>query len=167
MTPTTIGTKTYYYADINVKAEDLDGIMFTRYSADGSSEWNKSQNIELSFTSGKLCFMINLEWTTATPSFSSGLIKGAPLSVGGIAGFNNMINDCYYMQATIEGKSLEAGLSSGTQYNKIILGDKESTSADCQFTKVSDIVDKMNAVNDVWVLNDGQLILKWQQEASR
>lgn len=167
MTPTTIGTKTYYYADMSVKAEDLTGIKLTRYSPDGSSEWNRTEDIALSFTGGKLCFMINLEWTTATPSFSSGLVNSAPLSVGGIAGFNNMINDCYYMQATIDGKSLEAGLSSGTQYNKIILGGKTSTSTDCQFTNVSDIVDKMNAVNDVWVLNDGQLILKWQQEASR
>lgn len=166
LNPTKIGSKTYYYADMSVKAEDLIGVIFTRYSPEGTW-WNQTKDIELSFSSSKLCFMINSEWTTATPGVSSNLVNAAPLTVGGIAGFNNMINDCYYLSMKVNNKDLEAGLAVDTQYNKIMLDGKESTSSSCQFTSVSEIVDKMNAVNDVWVLKEDKLILKWEQEEDK
>lgn len=159
-------SKRYYYADIGIEAEALDGIIFVRMSPEGA-EWNKTDDIELDFKSGKLCLVINESFSNATATSSSGLVSGTPLTIGGIAGFNNMINDCYYVKATAMDKNIEAGVATDTQENKIFLGRNAATSADCAVDNVSELVDKLNAVNDVWVLDGEKLILKWQAEGAR
>lgn len=156
----------YFYADIGVSAEELIGVIFVRMSPDGT-EWNKTGDIEGDFRSAKLCFVLNEGFSSASPSSSSGLVTGSPLTIGGIAGFNNMINDCYYVKATAIGKNLEAGVASGTQYNKIVIDGKETTSADCMVDSISGLIEKMNAINNVWVLDGDKLVLKWQVKGDR
>ena len=75
-----------------------------------------------------------------------------------------MINDCYYLKGTVGGKTLEAGVSSGTQYNKIMLNGSEVTSSACAVDDISELFSKLNSVNDVWVLDGNKPILKWQKE---
>lgn len=158
--------KEYFYADIGVAAEELIGVIFVRLSPEGT-EWNKTEDIKGDFKTGKICFVANDAFSSASPSSSSGLVTGSPLTIGGIAGFNNMINDCYYVKATAIGKTVEAGVAAGTQYNKVVVDGKEVTSAECMVDSVTGLIDKMNKVNDVWVLDGEKLVLKWQVKGDR
>lgn len=163
MTETTIGSKTYYYADIAVSGDQLDGLIFNRVSPTGDI-WNQTPDIKSGFAVGKLCYTINENWNGGAFSYSQSLVSGSKLSVGGVAGFNNMINDCYYLKGTVGGKTLEAGASSGTQYNKIMLNGSEVTSSACAVDDISELLSKLNSVNNVWVLDGNKPILKWQKE---
>lgn len=163
MTETKIGSKTYYYADLAVTADKLTGLIFNRVSPTGTI-WGQTPDITSGFAVGKLCYTINDAWNGGTFSYSQSLVSGSKLSVGGVAGFNNMINDCYYLKGTVGGKTLEAAASTGTQYNKIMLNGKEVTSSDCAVNDISELLTKLNSVNNVWVLDGNRPILKWQKE---
>lgn len=162
MLQTTIGGKSYYYADVAVKAEELEGIIFNRLNPTTGDIWNQTEDIKIKFVSGNLCFKVTSDWTTATASSSKKLVEDSPLSAGGIAGFSNMINDCYYKSMTIGGKTLTASVSSGTQYGKVVIGGKETTSSACVINNAT-LLATLNAVENVWVNGDNGPILKWQK----
>lgn len=163
MMQTKIGTKSYYYADVSVKAEELTGIIFNRINPTNGEIWNQTEDIKIQFKSGNLCFKVTVNWTTATASSSKELVANAPLSAGGVAGFNNMINDCYYKAQTIGGKTLGAGTTSGSQANKVMLNGKVATSTDCEIRDNATLLENLNKINNVWVQGENGPVLKWQK----
>ena len=89
-----------------------------------------------------------------------------PATVGGIAGFSNMINDCYYLKATVAGNDLAAGVAQGEQLNKILIGKTEVQRGACQISAsaLSTFATTLNAYADVWQDGANGPVLKWQGE---
>lgn len=165
MTPIEVDGETYYYADMNIQAEQLNGVLFTRFDPITGDEWNKTQDIVGRRTTGNLLFKMDGNWKTATVHSSEDLVRNAPLSAGGIAGYSNMINDCYYLVAEINGSSLAAGAALGAQENKIFINGTEAESNACQIeaSRLSTLASTLNAYADVWVDGENGPVLQWQR----
>lgn len=168
MTATEINGMTYYYADMSIKAEQLTGVIFNRCNPANLNDesWGKTKDIIGRMTPGNLLFKINSGWTTADKSDSKNLIESMTLSAGGIAGYSNMINDCYYLTATVAGKPLAAGAAKGEQNNIIYIGGTEVQSSACQISAsaLTTFASTLNAYADVWQNGANGPVLKWQGE---
>lgn len=165
MTAVEINDVTYYYADMNISAEQLSGVIFTRYNPQTGEEWNKTNDIIGRRTTGELMFKIDKDWTTAETGSSVELVKNNPPSSGGIAGCSNMINDCYYLVADDEENALAAGAAQGEQTNKIFIGGTEVESSACQIevSALATFAATLNAYADVWEDSASGPVLKWQR----
>ena len=165
MTQTTVGGKTYYYADMSIKAEDVTGVIFNRCKPTTGDIWNQSKDLTNKVSSGNLLYKIDSSWQYATTASSASLIASTPLSVGGIAGFNNMVNDCYFLQAKVSGTTLQAGVAQGAQSNKILVNGKTVQSSACEITaaQLSTFAKTLNAYANVWEDSENGPVLKWQR----
>lgn len=164
MTEVEIKGKTYYYADISLKAEQLAGVIFNRCTPEGNFI-QKTEDITGRIASGNLLFKVNNPWTTATKWSSMELIENTPNSVGGIAGYSTMINDCYYLADPTEGFELTAGVAQGEQSNKILIGGTEVQNSACQISAsaLSTFASTLNTYADVWEDSADGPVLKWQR----
>lgn len=171
MTEATINGKTYYYADMSITAEQLTGVIFNRCNPNTGDVWNQTADIKGSWTTGNLLFKVNDSWEKDNPNpaanaSSSTLISATPLTAGGIAGFNNMINDCYFLAGKVDNRTLMAGIAIGDRYNKIQLGGEFVSSSACEIASASALTTfstTLNAYADVWVDSANGPVLKWQR----
>ena len=165
MTQITVSGKTYYYADMSITAEQLTGVIFNRCNPTNGDIWNQSEDILTKVSSGNLLYKIDNSWRQATTASSASLINNTPLSVGGIAGFNNMVNDCYFLAAKVNNSTLQAGVAQGTQYNKTVLNGKTVQSSACEITQaqLSTFATTLNAYANVWEDSANGPVLKWQR----
>lgn len=163
MTQVIIKGVTYYYADMSIKAEQLTGVIFNRVNPETKEVWSQSNDITGRMTTGNLLFKINDSWTTATWSSSKELVDSTPTSAGGIAGFSNMINDCYYLASSAN--ALAAGVAKGDQNNIIVIGGQYVQSSACQISSsaLSTFASILNAYANVWEDSADGPILKWQK----
>ena len=165
MTKVTISGRTYYYADMSITAEQLTGVIFNRCNPDTGTIWSQSQDITKKVTSGNLLYKIDNKWEQATTASSAALIGSTPISAGGIAGFNNMINDCYFLAAKVNNATLQAGVAQGVQFNKILLNGKTVQSSACEIAaaQLSTFATTLNTYANVWVDSANGPVLKWQR----
>lgn len=167
MTEIEIGGKTYYYADANMIAEQLTGVIFTRFSATGDN-LDQTEDIVGRVTTGNMLFVMDDSWISATAKSSAELVNNTPITAGGIAGTNTMINDCYYLASEVNGEALLAGAAFGEQTNKIFINGEEAQSSDCEITSetLSTLAETLNAYANVWQNSDNGPMLKWQSEVN-
>ena len=165
MTQVTVSGKTYYYADMSITAEQLTGVIFNRCDPATGSIWNQSEDIVKKVSSGNLLYKIDNSWRQATTASSAALLSSAPLSVGGIAGFNNMVNDCYFLAAKVNNNTLQAGVAQGVQFNKVLLNGRTVQSSACEITQeqLSTFATTLNAYANVWADSANGPVLKWQK----
>lgn len=165
MTQVRINSRIYYYADMSLNAEQLTGVIFNRINPDNGEIWSQTDDIKCTMTSGNLLFKVDNTWKTATIASSMNLVSSTPITAGGIAGYNNMINDCYYLEADIDGNPLAAGIAQGSQENKILIGETAVESSACQIeaSELSTFASTLNTYADVWDDSANGPVLKWQR----
>lgn len=166
MTTIRVNGSVYFYADMSITAEQVTGVIFNRCNPETGDIWNQSEDITLKVTTGNLLYKIDSSWTTATTASSTGLVNYTPISAGGIAGYSNMINDCYFLAAKIDNKALTAGVAQGDQSNKIYLGGREVQSSACEIASASALstfATTLNAYDNVWENSANGPVLKWQR----
>lgn len=91
MKKTTIGSSEFYYVDMgSIKANQLQGVKFNRVNPADGTVWNEFENdVKEVSRSDTAFYYVDSNWTTATM---------AEPSCGMIAGYNNMVNNCYYTE---------------------------------------------------------------------
>ena len=165
MTKAVISGRTYYYADMSITAEQVTGVIFNRCDPKTGNVWSQTQDILVKVTSGNLLYKIDSGWEQATTASSAALVASTPVSAGGIAGFNNMVNDCYFLSAKVNNATLQAGVAQGVQSNKILLNGKTVQSSACEIaaTQLSTFASTLNAYANVWEDSANGPVLKWQR----
>lgn len=93
-----VGGHDFYVVAVQGNVADVTGLIFNRVNPNNTSGGegsihNQTVNIAASAVGGALIYAINDSWTNATAACA-----------GWLAGYNNMVNDCYY--AAPDGSSL-------------------------------------------------------------
>lgn len=168
LTPVTISGKTYYYADLDMGAQYLTGLIFSRCNASGVV-LSQSKDITARTTAGNTLYTIDSNWKDASVSSSQSLVAGTPaptVTAGGIAGYNNMVNDCYFLSTKVNNVSVTAGLAQGTTLtNKTLLNGATATSSACEISssELSTFASTLNNYANVWEDSANGPVLKWQR----
>lgn len=160
MTHFTVGTKNYYYIDIQM--EHFDGIIFSRANYSGTI-YNKTPDI--TSINGN---MYRLSDSFETGSWSvapSEVVNGVSTVCGSLAGYSTMLTDCFYLEGTSEYSSLANGTK---QANKIILDGNEVAAGDVTITSEQlssqQFVETLNKISSSqnWTSGDGAPKFAWQ-----
>ena len=153
---------TYYYADITVNLSELTGVIVNRCSPEGNV-WNQSSDFKMAFKGDSLVLILESD---AEKTDSGDRLKIRVPVVGGVAAYNNIINDCYYLaNAVVVG----AGISNGVGQSNIVQinGNKVPDSAVAKdasgIAGLTAVLNGAVGATDIWVDGENYPVFQWQE----
>lgn len=166
-----LGVSNIYYADLSCNVTDLVGVMVNRVDPnDHFSIWNKGFDYTGPFEANGALVLKVAQNTIKTDDGdllaigsvygNDELILASKPSAGGVAGYNNEIRDCYYLNTyKISGSTVTAGVAYGNQYNRVYVnGEDDASAAAKNDDGIAALTDVLNASSfsgeDCWT--DGE-----------
>lgn len=151
MKKTQIGSTDFYYIDLptSIRANELSGLIFNRVNPIDSSEvFNQTVDITAIASGDTGIYYVDSNWSTAR------LVEPC---AGAIAGYNNMVNNCYYATgAKIGGTQIPlSAVKTGTAQDTVSLVTADLRAV---YTALNEVLG-----DEIFVAKENEYpILKWQ-----
>ena len=164
MTPMKVGTKSYWYVDIDETAEN---VIFNRCGY-GGTVYN--QSVDIAMESGKSLYVLTDnrdaedKWIGGSWTSSAGVENNISAICGGLAGYNSAVNDCYYLQ----GSATAAGFSDGNRVNSVYINNVANASGAVKtsaYFASQEFVDLLNTIcgGTIFVKGEACPVFIWQK----
>ena len=164
MTPMKVGSKSYWYVDIDESAEN---VIFNRCGF-GGTVYN--QSVDIAMVSGKYLYILSDnrdyddKWTGGSWTSSASVEDHISAICGGLAGYNSAVNDCYFLQ----GSATVAGNADGNRNNGVYVGNLSNPSGaqkSADYFASQEFVNLLNSIcgGSIFVKGESCPIFIWQK----